>query len=219
MGSKNSKIWTDKWATTKTPALTSDQSHRPVLKMKPYRKAASSTHSGVDSGRVGTKIASRAGKAVLQPLTSFQIAKCGAGEIKNRLHTQQIMMNTLRFTLKLPSILASSLFKWLGWYLICQWGSRWAGRRLRGALLTEKPFRTNQAVFSASVTHLDAVRAQGTRELSAICSSWWCDVTNICYIHTYFYTDGRQSISRWGLFHWERRLFIFIQINFLNTLL
>lgn len=53
--------------------------------MGPYRVAASSTHSGVDSGWVGTEIASRASRAVLKPPTSFQMAKCGAGERQDRL--------------------------------------------------------------------------------------------------------------------------------------
>lgn len=53
--------------------------------MGPYRVAASSAHSGVDSGRVGTKIASGASRAVLKPSTSFQMAKCGAGERQDRV--------------------------------------------------------------------------------------------------------------------------------------
>lgn len=52
--------------------------------MGPYREAASSTHSGVDSGWVGTEIASRTSRAVLQPPTSFQTEKCGAGERRGR---------------------------------------------------------------------------------------------------------------------------------------
>lgn len=66
--------------------------------MVPYRVAASSTHSGVDSGWVGTKIASRANRAVLQSSTSFQMAKCGAGErqgradILNHIHCTSLIL-------------------------------------------------------------------------------------------------------------------------------
>lgn len=149
--------------------------------MKPYRKAASSTHSGVDSGRVGTKIASRASKAVLQPLTSFQIAKSGAGEIKTRLHTINHPEHLSIYITDTASILASSWLKSFCWYLTCQWCSRWAGWRFGGALLTERAFRTNQAVFSTPVTHLDAVCARGAGKLSAIRSSWRCSIQMVMF--------------------------------------
>lgn len=55
--------------------------------MGPYRVAACTTHSRVDSGWVGTKIASWASGAVLQPPTSFQAAKCGAGWRKIQMIT------------------------------------------------------------------------------------------------------------------------------------
>lgn len=79
------------------------QVNRPVAvdcyRWGPYRIAASSTHSGVDSGRVGTKIASRARRAVLQPPTSFQMAKCGAGERQVRVDVINHTSNTiLHFT-------------------------------------------------------------------------------------------------------------------------
>lgn len=52
-----------------------------------YGVAASAAHPGVESGRVGTKIAGGAGKAVLQPPTSFQTAKCGPEERQVQLFT------------------------------------------------------------------------------------------------------------------------------------
>lgn len=164
--------------------------------MKPYRKAASSTHSRVDSGRVGTKIASRASKAVLQPLTSFQIAKCGAGEIKIRLLTINHPEHLSFYIKNMLSILASSWFKSFCWYLTCQWCSRWAGWRFGGALLTEGAFRTNQAVFFAPVTHLDAVCTRGAGKLSAICSPWWCNIQIVIFTLISTHMEDRSHLYK-----------------------
>lgn len=153
--------------------------------MGPYRVAASSTHSGVDRGWVGTKIAGRAGRAVLKPSTSFQAAKCGAGRqvrVNILTHTYHIsfILHFILYGTFFPCILlhiiilTSSL-----WHSAHNYGLRWAGWRLGGSLLTEWAFRANQTVFSVSVPHLDAEGACRAGILGAICSPWWCNIEKV----------------------------------------
>lgn len=49
--------------------------------------------------------------------------------------------------------------------------------------MTERASRTNQAVFSLPVAHMNAVGACRARKLGAICSPWWCNIDRYSHMN------------------------------------
>lgn len=174
-----------------------------------YRVAASSTHSRGDSSWVGTEIAGRTRRAVVQPLTSFQATECGSVE-KSRTKWTVFIVHIKTSPTISPRVADSSCIIIVTFCLIifthCCWESahnyclRWARWRFGGGLLTKRALRTNQTVLPVPVTHLQAVGARRTWKLSAICSTWWCNTDSYSYSH-----DSFLQVKKRNRFYQEKK--------------
>lgn len=170
VGSKNNKIGTDKRAKTKTLAPASRPVTPSCFKDEALQKSCQLHTLWGWQWQSGDKN-SQQGRQCSPPASDL-LLDCDMWSWGNKEHVTHHKSYWTSFILTklMPSVLTSAVLKSFCWYLTCQWCSRWAGWRFRGALTAEGAFRTNQAVFTASVTNLDAVCSNRARKLSAICS-------------------------------------------------